>query len=129
MASDLVRELLETAAMAYQQDHVLAAQVLAARACVHDPKSIDAWDFHGVACQALQDTANAERSYRKALVLARAAYAKNPADDKLALRQIHLLMRLGRDTDIEALFKQLQLRHPDHPALNSLMATWRLRQH
>jgi hypothetical protein len=123
-----LRAVLEDAATAYQDEDFELAERLARRACRMEPGSLDAWDFHSIASQALDRGAEAERSCRKALALARASYGKNPDDDKLAMRQIFILMRLGWDEEIEELFKQLLLRHPGHARLERLMATWRLRQ-
>lgn len=120
-------QYLERAAAAYQQADFESARRHAEKACKVAPGSVDAWDFHGMASQELGDSAAAERSYKKALKLARQAYEKDPKDGKMALRQIFLLMRLGRKDEIETLFALLQDRHPDSPGLKKLMATYRLK--
>jgi len=125
MAKPTLEQHLELAAMAYQQSDFATAQRHAEKACKVAPDSVDAWDFHGMSSQELGDTTAAERSYRKALRLARQAYEKNPKDGKMALRQFFLLLRLGRRDEIEALLTLLQERHPDSPGLQKLMATYR----
>jgi len=127
MAKLSLEQYLELAAGAYQQSDFASAQLNAERACKAAPDSVDAWDFHGMASQELGDTAAAARSYKKALKLARGAYEKNPKDGKMALRQLFLLMRLGRNEEIEALLALLQERHPDSPGLKKLMTTYRMR--
>jgi Flp pilus assembly protein TadD len=127
MAGASLEHCLEEAAAAYQQGNFAGAQLHAERACKIAPKSVDAWDFHGMASQELGDVPAAERSYKKALKLARLAYKKNPKDGKMALRQLFLLMRLGRKDEIEALFALLQERHPDSPGLKKLMVTYRMK--
>ncbi len=128
MAKSDLKSLLEQAAAAYQHEDYPLAQQLAASATRADSKSVDAWDFHGMASQELGDREAAVESYKKALRLAQQAYKKNPKDGKMALRQLFLLMRLDRKADIEALLALLQERHPDSPGLKKLIASYRLRQ-
>ena len=128
MAAPDLPYLLEQAARAYAVKDYALAQTLAGTACKRAPDSVDAWDFHGMACQELGDTEAAETSYKKALKLAQKACKKNARDGKMALRQLFLLMRLGREKEIEALLALLQERHPDSPGLKKLMATYRMRQ-
>ena len=128
MAKSDLKSLLEQAAAAYQHEDYTLAQQLAESATRADTKSVDAWDFHGMASQELGDRVAAAQSYKKALKLAQQAYKKNPKDGKMALRQLFLLMRLDRKTDIEDLLKLLQERHPDSPGLKKLIASYRLRQ-
>lgn len=128
MAAPPVRPLLEAAAEAYQREDFEASAALAERACKRAPDNLDAWDFHSLACQALGDPLVAERSCRKALALLRKAKALAPDDDKLALREVMLLIRLGRDGEIESLFHALRARHPENAALQRLMASWRLKR-
>jgi tetratricopeptide (TPR) repeat protein len=128
MALTDIKPLLEQAARAYQhQDYPLAASI-ASEACKKAPDSIDAWDFHGMACQESGDRDGAAVSYKKALKLAQKAYKKNPKDGKMALRQLFLLIRLDQKTEIEKLLALLQERHPDSPGLKKLVASYRLRQ-
>lgn len=128
MAKSDLKSLLEQAAAAYQHEDYTLAQQLAESATRADAKSVDAWDFHGMASQELGDRVAAAQSYKKALKLAQQAYKKNPKDGKMALRQLFLLMRLDRKTDIEELLTLLQERHPDSPGLKKLIASYRLRQ-
>lgn len=128
MEQERLRQLLEDAAAAYQLKEYATARDRAAEACRVAPESVDAWDFHGMASQELGDIPAAERSYTKALKLARDAYEQNHRDGKMALRQIFLLMRLGRDAEIEALFTTLEQRHPDSAGLKKLMAAYRMKQ-
>jgi tetratricopeptide (TPR) repeat protein len=127
MADADLKALLEQAAAAYQLEQYALAESLARKACHAAPDSVDAWDFHGMASQELGDTRGAEKSYKKALGLARAAYDANPKDGKMALRQIFLLMRLDRKAEIESLLALLQERHPDSPGLKKLIASYRMR--
>lgn len=128
MANPKLKSLLEQAAAAYQHEDYALAQQLAESATKADGRSVDAWDFHGMASQELGDRVTAAESYKKALKLAQQAYKKNPKDGKMALRQLFLLMRLDRKSDIEALLKLLQERHPDSPGLKKLVASYRMRQ-
>lgn len=128
MATPDIQPLLEQAARAYQQKDFALAKTAAGEACRKAPASVDAWDFHGMACQELGDVAGAESSYQKALKLAQQAYRKNTKDGKMALRQLFLLMRLGRKAEIEMLLALLQERHPDSPGLKKLVAAYRLNQ-
>lgn len=128
MAKASLRELLEASAAAYKDDDFEGAASFAARACRLAPDSLDAWDFHSLACQALGDPLAAERSCKKAVALLRKARERNLEDDKLALREVLLLIRLGRDDEIELLFNDLRRRHPKHGGLERLMASWRMRQ-
>lgn len=123
-----IKPLLEQAAAAYQLEKYDLAAELARKACRKAPASVDAWDFHGMACQEMGDITSAEKSYKKALKLARQAYEQDPGDGKMALRQIFLLMRLGRTTEIEELFALLRERHPDSPGLKKLIASYRMQQ-
>lgn len=127
MTRPLLRELLEKAAVAYQSEDFDTAEIFAAKACKANPRSLDAWDFHSLVCQSMGDPIAATRSCKKALALARSAWQANPLDDKLALRQIFLLMRLGEDGEIERLFTELIERHPGHPRIEQMAASWRLR--
>lgn len=127
MAKRTLDQHLELAAEAYAQSDYDAARKHAEKACKTAPASVDAWDFHGMASQELGDTVAAERSYKKALRLARQAYEKNPKDGKMALRQFFLLMRLGRKSEIEELLALLQERHPDSPGLKKLVTTYRMK--
>ena len=61
------------------------------------------------------------------MALIRKARERAPEDDKLALREVLLLIRLGRDAEIEVLFNELRRRHPNHAGLERLMASWRMR--
>lgn len=122
-----VRALLEGAAAAYGRNEFAMAKDLSAQACRRDPESINAWDFHAMACQALGETDEAERSCRKALALVRAAGAAEPGDDKHALRELFLLIRLGRDGEVESLLGRLEARHPGNGSLKKIRADWRLR--
>jgi len=123
-----VQPLLEQAARAYQAKDYALAKRLAGAACKEAPDNLDAWDFHGMACRELGDTAGAESSCKKALKLAQRACQKNSRDGKMALRQLFLLMRLGRKAEIEKLLALLQKRHPDSPGLKKLVATYRMQQ-
>lgn len=128
MAPERLRQLLEDAAAAYQLQEFETARDRAFEACQVAPDSIDAWDFHGMASQELGDIPAAERSYERALKLAQDAYVQHHRDDKLALRQIFLLMRLGRDAEVETLFTTLNQRHPDSAGLRKLMAAYRMKR-
>lgn len=122
-----LQALLKSAAAAYGRNEFAMAKDLSAQACRRDPESINAWDFHSMACQALGEVEDAERSCRKALALVRAARRAEPDDDKHALRELFLLIRLGRDGEVESLLGQLEARHPGNASLKKIRVDWRLR--
>jgi len=80
-----------------------------------------------MACQSLGELDAAEQSCRKALALLRKRRAKEPDEDKHALRELFLLMRLGRDGEVDALLAWLGARHPENPSLKKIQADWHLR--
>lgn len=119
--------LLKGAAAAFSRDEFHVARDLAAEAREQDPESINAWDFHSMACQALGELEEAERSCRQALKLVRAARRAEPDDDKHALRELFLLIRLGRNDEVESLLALLEQRHPGNERLKKIRTDWRLR--
>lgn len=122
-----LQALLKSAAVAFSRDEFHVARELAALARTQDPANINAWDFHSMACQALGELDEAERSCRKALALVRAARGAEPDDDKHALRELFLLVRLGRDGEVESLLSLLEQRHPGNERLKKIRTDWRLR--